>query len=643
MTVDVSSSGGGGGSSSGGGSGGSSAGTSGTSDYSTSDDTQTVSDTNGRWDSIEYIDQIRYTNLDTAILDPNNAQDVRYETGLTIRNETETGADYAVFFTLSGSPTQPSDGGVTVTLARVAPSGSQWNFAATPSAVLTTDATARLFNNNPYNGTNVLNPSVYVDPGTTFNDTADNITQNDNTSTRIIFSESTGRANITLWDRTLFTAVEPNPASLDTDDQGEFFTLHFRTPVNTTGWTVENETASLSLPEDELSGTVYFANDSTAFYQQWNLPPENVYDLPFILDETGDNLTLIDADGDRRDEVAFGDGSVTTSRDWYVDGLSQGDVANRSQSNEYLFDDRDGEVDWNSNSESTFFDVTPSNGVAFVDTDGSLASYSTADVVTNYGESPVAAVGPADTDFNSNSEPDVPFVQNGNLYVTETQAGTRNVDTSNSVIDASVATGTFEPSASTSRIYYIVDTNSNGNTNQFQIYRGEPVGNNNQVTSTNDNPTNVSGIADIDGDSNNELVYYNQNNNIQYLDDGTSDINSVGYTNSPASGDSVGTPAVFDSITSSQALIPIINTAGEIELVDNTGTVRETFTPTPAPEPASLGSFDIDGDTNTEIVYVEDSSPNQLVALNVNDGTTDMLQNQGGSDVTSGDATGGTK
>jgi hypothetical protein len=640
MSVDVQSSGGGGG-----GDGGSgTAGSGGESTYSGSGDTETVTNANGRWESISYIDQIRYSNLGTVILDPNGNQDVRYETGLTIRNETEGGADYGLFFKLLGSPTQPSNGDVTVHLAEVTANGNQYDFSSTPSANLRTSATARLFNETAYNGTNVLDPSSYkqAEEGSTFRQVMDGIRQSDNTNTTVIISESTGRANITLRDQTLVTAVEPDPASISAEDGGEFFALHFRTPVDTTGWTVENESASMGLPAEEFSGTVYFAKNTSDFAATWNIAPDRVYQLSVGLDESADTLTVTDADGDRRDEVAFGDGSVTTSGGWYVDNVNEGDVANRSEADRFYLDN-DTEFNWGVSPENSFFDVSPDPGVAFVDSGDSLASYSYTSGVTSYGVSSPVALGPATTDFDGNSEPDVPYVKNGNLRVVDGES-TRNVDSSGNVVDANIAVGTFSQATSGTRIYYVKDPNGNGNTNQYDIYRGEPVGNNNQVTDdTQITPLGMAGIGDLDGDNDNELVYYAEDESIKFLDDGTNraDRVSTGYAD-VASRNATGTPAVFDSVRSSRALIPVVNSSGNINLIDNSGLVQ-SFDVSPAPEPSSLASYDVDSDPATEIVYVEQSAPNRLVALNVSDGTTAILTDQSDSEVESGDATTGTK
>jgi cardiolipin synthase len=102
---------------------------------------------------------------------------------------------------------------------------------------------------------------------------------------------------------TSITAVAPNPTTHG--DTGEFVTVHFDEPTNTTGWTLEDGESVATLPNTTLSGTVALSTDPAV--------ARNRTDQPVV--GLGGSLSLSNAG----EWVELRDGNRTVSNVTYPD------------------------------------------------------------------------------------------------------------------------------------------------------------------------------------------------------------------------------------------------------------------------------------------------------------------------------------
>jgi hypothetical protein len=150
------------------------------------------------------------------------------------------------------------------------------------------------------------------------------------------------------------TAVQPDPDKLP-DSDGEFVRIEIPTGVDTSGWTLKGADGSQSLSDRD--GTVYFARDVSAFVDQWNLGPETVVSLTPQLNNGGETVNLLDADGNEIDRFAYGGGSETFSDGNSFTFSDSNAVANRTNlAADGTYDDTDSPSDWSEEDACQFFD-----------------------------------------------------------------------------------------------------------------------------------------------------------------------------------------------------------------------------------------------------------------------------------------------
>lgn len=110
------------------------------------------------------------------------------------------------------------------------------------------------------------------------------------------------------------TGVAPNPATHG--DSGEFVTVHFDEPTDTTGWTLTDGHSTAALPNRTLSGTVAFSTDPEAASDRTGHPVVGLSGS-LSLSNAGERVALR-ADGQPVDSLAYP--SAPTAERW--DGQS---------------------------------------------------------------------------------------------------------------------------------------------------------------------------------------------------------------------------------------------------------------------------------------------------------------------------------
>jgi PKD repeat protein len=171
---------------------------------------------------------------------------------------------------------------------------------------------------------------------------------------------TTTTRQVTVRSLPKMTAVEPDPDAL-ADSDGEFVRVYFPTATDTTGWTMDDGDTggTTSLPSETLSGEVYFARNPSAFASQWGIDPAKVYTLDTTLANGGESIELITDRGRVIDEFAYN--GPTTSNDWTLLSVDEGEVAVRQTDGSGNYVDTNDSSDWSTTAEESFFGVPVSS------------------------------------------------------------------------------------------------------------------------------------------------------------------------------------------------------------------------------------------------------------------------------------------
>ncbi|QSG05493.1 hypothetical protein [Halapricum desulfuricans] len=362
------------------------AGQGGESTYSPSQSTELLTDENGVWSAISKTDQIIFSG-GYPVVDPANG-DEYVLSEFTIANASET------FSIKMEANTTGGNYGGTVSI---------YSFAADDQRMssLTPGAVEDVLTADRYNGTDVINRASYENTDATFLSYLRAIAEMDRSTTEVIFSDQDGRVNLTLQGESLFTAVMANSSTAN--DEDEFVRLYFENETDTGGWTISDTDDEASLPDERLQGEYYLTKNKTALLNaDPDLDPAWVYNTSLRLADGGEALELRDAQGDLRDELAYG--TEQTSHEWNLT-LGEDEVANRTTYDDGVYVDTDTAGDWTietiGNAPPTITGVTkPPDGNY---TEGDVLSFN-----VSYDEAVVVSGTPAiilDIDGDGDNEP----------------------------------------------------------------------------------------------------------------------------------------------------------------------------------------------------------------------------------------------
>jgi len=206
-------------------------------------------------------------------------------------------------------------------------------------------------------------------------------------------------------------------------------------------------------------------------------------------------------------------------------------------------------------------------------------------------------VGPLAVNLDDDPEGEIPYVNSsGSLNVVDINGEDRQLVDGAQSDFSKLAVGRWQDSRLS--VFYVNDSTNN-------IDRVTARGRRETVATVTADA--VGGIADIDGDGNDELVYGGDSpggisDTVNYVDDdGTAEGTGVSYgVNGSAVG--LGEPANFNGSQGDR--VPIVDGSNNIVLV-GAGGETEQLTSTGSAAKAPLAALDWDADSRPEILYVE--------------------------------------
>jgi len=139
----------------------------------------------------------------------------------------------------------------------------------------------------------------------------------------------------------------------------------------------------------------------------------------------------------------------------------------------------------------------------------------------------------------------------------------------------------------------------------------------------------VLGVADVDGDTNDEIVY-TDSGTIRYIQVGSNENptdTGEGYGNN--NGPGLGRPVDFDG--DGKALVPVITGSNEVALVDAEAGDKTVIGSYAGAAKAPFASYDINGDGTAELVFANSSG--YLEAMNYSTGTVTTVTDQNGNPI----------
>lgn len=249
--------------------------------------------------------------------------------------------------------------------------------------------------------------------------------------------------------------------------------------------------------------------------------------------------------------------------------------------------------------------------------------------ITGYDVLDAPAIGPLGIDFDDDGRDEVPFVDSLGT-VTLIDANNESEDLLSEAAKSSetrLAVGTWQ--GSDQSVFYvdavtgdIERVTANGSTTTIADVSGD----------------GVAGIADFDGDGEDELVYGGDSgtsDSVNYVDDnGTTVTTDAGY--GVNNGIGLGEPGDFDG--DGTARVPIVDGSNNILLVDSDGNT-ETINGSGVATKAPLATLDWDGDGDLEIVFVHTDGTLRYVDDVTGSNTVKTVEDADGNSVSAdGDA-----
>lgn len=214
-------------------------------------------------------------------------------------------------------------------------------------------------------------------------------------------------------------------------------------------------------------------------------------------------------------------------------------------------------------------------------------------VTTVYSSEDVNVIGPQDQNYDGDKWFEVPFVTaEGNLKIVDSQGEVQSLAGNSKSQKSRLAMDTGD---STTKVLYPGDSNNN-----YEIYSVSVDSSPQELHDPRDGVSAVSGVARFKSDSNNETVFVDGSQTLQYVDN-NGNIKSTGVGVGSNNNIGIGHPYDFDGDGIARA--PIVDGSNNLALVDRKGK-KEALTQSGPARKSGLAVIDLDEDSEKEIAYI---------------------------------------
>ena len=397
-----------------------------------------------------------------------------------------------------------------------------------------------------------------------------------------------------------------------------------------------SETGAFESAEAPRTSTVQVAGDENAILKLQGFKESETYDSAHEVTVTNDTGTTLSGDPDNTVSSDAGklefrpDSTKSSSQTLKLDELSK-DGPEESQTFEivtasgYTGDVSDDVTLSYAEPDEISIEVTRNIAVSFKSSGRLIYAINNDvrvyDAVQDKELSPpnstnAGVIGGSAADFTAGSNADIAFAPTSNgMYSTEVGADSENEIKGGSPsdhdikknntrfalaewpgIDGENNTG-VEPNE-----YVIVYANSN----KDGLFAMDADGNTEEIVSPSEGAVGASGVADIDTDSEKEMVFLDSSQGLRYLnqDGSTSKMGEVQVGSNNSAG--FGPPASFENFSNVQ--VPFIDGSNQPSLVDYNGN-QTTLVTSDIAKKAACAPVDVDNDGKLEFVFIGSGDP----------------------------------
>lgn len=267
----------------------------------------------------------------------------------------------------------------------------------------------------------------------------------------------------------------------------------------------------------------------------------------------------------------------------------------------------------------------PQSGFEFAYNDSVKTMLGDSTKVQDIFSQSISAFGHANADFNGNGVNDLVLLLNKNTIKLWDDA-----DSVHTTIDI-----TAEPARDQKTVLSVGRWNGQGpsifyaNSAEDAIYRVAPGNSPRRVALLSNGSNAVAGIADIDGDNSNELVFADASQEVRFID-GNNGVKTTGVTIGSNNGIGLGNPADFNK--NGKASVPVVYGGNEIKLLGANG-IRATVLANSSKEAkkAPIAAANVDCDKSLELVFQKGDSPDKDKLRYIDDvrgaNTTNFIHN----------------
>jgi hypothetical protein len=239
----------------------------------------------------------------------------------------------------------------------------------------------------------------------------------------------------------------------------------------------------------------------------------------------------------------------------------------------------------------------------------------TGSIKTYNGNNNARGIGPFGLSFDDDAAPDpkeIPFTGPGGTGQVQIVDETGDQDSMASdarTIDTTLGIGEWQNGGPS--VFY--PRPDGGSDEIVEINQLTGTVNQTQLVSDSEGVLAIAGIADVDGDGAEELVYLSDSSEVKFVDDDGSLVSTGRTIPTSTSSPPIGTPGEFDD--DGFASIPFVDASNDVVLLNASDNTVTPLSVTPTAVQSPMATIDWDADKELEIIYIDDTASNNLQVI----------------------------